>query len=223
MADRPYVVVINDYSGLTVEERTRKSGKTHVTMSISAEPIAVNLDPMLLGKGPANALAEVIRRQIAGIGDQASAETLLKRKYAESAFSRGESWATKRYSGGRTGALPPGKSDRAYNDSGRLAGGVVAMANPQEKAWTINVPANRLDPSTFRGGAAGAAFQAMVKGLVDRVPALTRPFAEPEVVAAVNASIDIQVGKAVDASDRSAIERWKTVVEALQFAERVLG
>ena len=222
----PHVIVLNDYGDLTVEERERKSGKKHVTMSIRSTPIVHNLDPVALGRGPAEALAGAIRKQISGIADQASEATLLSRKYASQAFASGKSWATRRYSGGRTGAKPPDQSDRAYNDSGRLAGSIVAMANEREGSWTINCAANRLDPSTFKGGAAGEAFQSMVKGLIDRVPALTRPLEQPEVNAAIVKSLDesirVDQGRLVEAGRKSRMEIARLVVSVLEQAARVM-
>jgi hypothetical protein len=222
----PHCVVLNDYSDVLVEERERKSGKKHVTLSIKSTPIAVNLDPIALGRGPANALAEVIRKQIAGIGDMASEATQLSRKYASNAFARGEAWATKRYAGGRTGAKPPNQSSRKYNDSGRLAGSIVAMANEREGSWTINCAASRLDASSFKGGAAGEAFQSMVRGLVDRVPALSKPLDQPEVNAAIISSLDAAIkvdqGRLVDAGRKSRMEIARLVVDVLQAGARVM-
>ncbi len=226
MTTSPHVQVLNDFSGVRVEERTRKSGKTHVTMTITSEPIVVNLDPIALGRGPAEAIAKVARDQIRGIGDTASTSTLLARKYAANAFSAGAAWAVRRYSGGRTGATPPAQSDKAYNDSGRLAGGIVAMANPKESSWTINAPANRLDPSTFKGGPQGAAFQSMVRGLVERVPVLREPLQDPEVLdAVVDAARAVHTkieGRMVEAGAKGRAQVLRLMGQLGRVAERVL-
>jgi hypothetical protein len=182
MADSPYVHVLNDFGGVRFEERERKSGKKHVTISVTSTPISVHLDPLALGKPMAEVIAKAIADGIRAIRETASAETLLKRKYAATAFAAGKRWAVARYSGGRTGAKPPRpENDRLFNDSGRLADGIIAMPNAKEQAWTVNTTANRLDRSTFSGGA----FERMIQRLAELVPALRgNPLELPEVRAA---------------------------------------
>lgn len=173
------VVVLNDFSGVRFEERTRatKGGASvRYSLGIRAEPILHNLRGIDLGKRPAEAILVMIMRQHAAITQPAAPATVLKRKQAVSALARGEPWATRRYSGGRSGTSRPGsggtsgKGDRYGIDSGRLLDGWFVRQNPAEGTWTVNVPANRLDPSTFGGGL--AAVQAFVARLVQLIPAL---------------------------------------------------
>ena len=186
-------VVINDLNGLRLEQRTRttKSGTAvRYSIGITSEPILHDLDPVKLGEGPAQAIVAVIRQQIRDIGEYASLATRARRVKAAEAFEAGKAWALKRYSGGRTGATPPNKTGRLFNDSNRMADGLFARENKVEKTWTINVPANRLDPSTFNGGA--AALSAMFLRLRQHVPALANPrtlIDSPLVIAALNRSI----------------------------------
>jgi hypothetical protein len=186
-------VVINDLNGLRLEQRTRttKSGTaTRYSVGITSEPILHDLDPIKLGEGPAKAIVDVIRRQVRGITEFASLATRKRRESAAKAFARGEEWAMDRYAGGRIGMMPPNTTGRLFNDSGRLEFGLFARENKVEKSWTINVPANRLDPKTFNGGVAAMA------GMFDRlrrlVPALNNPrtlIDSPEVAASINASL----------------------------------
>lgn len=186
-------VVINDLNGLRLEQRTRttKNGTSvRYSIGITSEPILHDLDPIKLGDGPAQAIVGVIRRQIRGIGEFASLATRKKRESAARAFAKGEDWAMRRYTGGRTGMMQPNQTGRLFNDSGRLEFGLFARENKVEKTWTINVPANRLDPTTFVGGA--AAMAKMFDQLRRLVPALRNPqtlIDSPEVIAALNASI----------------------------------
>lgn len=186
-------VVINDLNGLRLEQRTRTTSSgtaVRYSIGITSEPILHDLDPIKLGDGPAQAIVAVIRQQIRDIGEFASLATRARREKAEEAFAAGKAWAQKRYSGGRTGATAPNKTERLFNDSGRLADGLFARENKVEKTWTINVPANRLDPTTFVGGA--AALSGMFLRLRQHVPALANPrtlIDSPLVIAALNRSI----------------------------------
>jgi hypothetical protein len=74
--------------------------------------------------------------------------------------------------GGRTGPKQPGKSAALFNDSNRLSEGLAVRANPKEGAFTINVPANRFDESTFRSR---AEFLAMLEKFGQLVPAVGQP------------------------------------------------
>lgn len=222
MADEsPYVVVLNDFGGTTVEERERKSGKKHVTVTIKSEPIAVHLDPLALGQPVADAIASAMRDQIRGISERASDGTILRRKYAAAAFAKGETWAKQRYSGGRTGPKAPAKTDRLFNDSGRLADGITANQNRKEKAWTINAPVNRLDPSTFPSP---EAFASMMNRLAELVPMMKNPLAEPKVVEAIERTWNNMITKrAMAAADEHRRITAQFVLEILRTAKSVLG
>lgn len=127
-----------------LEHRTNtRTGKSRFTISVSSEPIAINLDPKALGRPVAEALALHWRNEIKSITEVASKATLAARKAYAKAFGEGKPWATKRYSGGKTGPRTPNQSDRLFNDSGRFADTVTANAS-KDGAWRVNVAANRL-------------------------------------------------------------------------------
>lgn len=179
-------IVINE--GFEERQRTTSSGtKSRFTFSIKSEPIFHNFDPIALGAKPAAAIRDAISAGIRAIAAAASPATLLKRKYARAALERGAKWAVTRYAGGRTGVTAPGGGDALFNDSGRLAGGIFVRQNPAEKSWTVNVPANRLDPSTF---ADRGAFVAMVDRLRALVPAIANPFSIPAVITAIESTLN---------------------------------
>lgn len=170
------VVILNDFGGSRFERRTRTTGagtKDRYTVTIKAEPVLHDFSELRLGQGPAIAIRDLVRRQIKSIGAFAAPATIEKREAAVRALARGAQWAKRRYAGGRTGEKQPNTSWRLFNDSGRLADGLEVRENKTEKSWTINVPANRLNPSpgghaSFRLGD----FEQMVVRLAELVPAL---------------------------------------------------
>lgn len=175
---RQNVVVLNDFSGVTFERRDRtriRTGATttRYTLSIEAEPLLNIFDGVPLGRGPAEAIREILEEQLLTLRQRASETTILKRKQAINALAAGKTWAVLRYTGGRTGESKPGTGDTFGNDSGRLARGVHLMQNTVEQSFTINVPANRLDPTTW--GGSRASFDSFVQRLVNLVPALQNP------------------------------------------------
>jgi hypothetical protein len=171
MAVTQETIILNEFGFAERRRTTGASGKpkSRFTVSIKADAIPHLFDAQELGRGPAEAIAQVIRDQIKAIGETASLGTQFARKAAAKAFAAGKEWAVARYSGGRTGATPPKGGDKLFNDSGRLADGIYVQA-VKDESWTINVPANRFDPSTFNGGV--AALTAMVERLQQLVPAL---------------------------------------------------
>lgn len=180
------VVAINDF-GLQERERTSKAGNTTVryTVTITGTPLPHDLNPRELGRRPAEAMAEHLRARIRTLQASASHGTIDQRKAAAQAYDRGEAWALKRYAGGRLGPKRPGMSDKLFNDSGRLADGLIARpvgtsgvrpGNPNE--WVINVAASRFDPSTLTGpeGRDGlAALQQIYHRLVELIPEFGNP------------------------------------------------
>lgn len=172
----PQTVIDINGSGLQSRTRTNAKGKasTRYTVTIVSEPILHVFDDQRLGKGPAEAIAEVIRERIRAITQVAKPSTIAYRQRAKEALARGASWAIDRYTRGRLqGDFTPGKSNRLFNDSGRLAAGIHVQENVTEKSWTVNVPANRFDPSTFVGGE--SAMADMVARLQALVPELGNP------------------------------------------------
>lgn len=159
--------------GFAERQRTTSSGtKSRFTTEIKAETVDVDLDEKLIAGPVALVLKDVLEKQIKAISEPASSGTILARKYAADAVAKDAPWAMRRYSGGKTGLKSPGKSDNLFNDSGRLAEGLSVRANPSENAFTINVPSNRFDPSTF---ASEASFREMLFKFKSLVPALAQP------------------------------------------------
>lgn len=203
------ILLLNEYGNTAVTERARttSTGKTstRVTVDVKAEAVGVMVDATLLGKGPADAIAKAIADQVRAISEPASEQTQLQRKYAANAAARGAPWARRRYAGGRMGASTPGaaSSDRLFNDSGRMANGIVARAT-RDGTFTINVPSNRLNPSTFTG----AAFDAMLRQLVDLVPALRDPSTLGDVPAVRDSIADATI-EAIVKSTAAAEERFR--------------
>lgn len=193
------VIVINE--GFTERERTNLSTgavKSRVTMTIDSQPILHDLNEEKLGEGPARAIAAAIRAGIKNITELAKGATLEKRKRAKEELARGVRSALQRYSGGRTGTKEPSGSVRLFNDSGRLADGLEVRQNTAEGNWTINVPANRLDPSTFKNR---GDFVAMLTRLRELVPALRDPTSIPEVKRAIERGIRDLLIRELDRAD----------------------
>lgn len=220
MTASDHIVTLNDYSHLSVEQRTRSSGKQHVTMTVKSEVVVVNCDPDAIGKPVAEAIAKAIADGIRAISEVAKEGTLAARKAAAAALARGEAWAVKKYSGGRTGTTPPNQSDRAYNDSGRLANGITANASTKNGTFTINAPANRLDPATFTGDG----FQRMVDRLVELVPALRNPFSDIGVQRTLRAVEGARHQKLrMEAAEKQAAATSRVVVQAAQWFARLVA
>ena len=203
-------IVLNDAGSWRLEQRTRtsKGGKVGVrySLSIDAEPILTNLRGLDLGRGPAAAILELIRQQHRDIGEMAKPSTMARRRAAakelagggSSRLARGEMTDSgdrvrRRYIAARTASDPPGTSVRVGSDSNTLYNGWFLRQNPAEGTWTVNVPANRLDPETFNGGV--AALQAWVDRLVQLIPALTGKgiLEDKAFIRAVGASKPVQV------------------------------
>lgn len=240
MAITQDVIVIN--RGLEERRRTTGSGtKSRYTLSIESEPIIHNFSEIRLGAAPAEAIKLAIQQQIKSITEVAAPATILRRQraarnlaggqaeeykaMAKTAFGKKEIAAgrghllgsngqndLKRYSGGRIGFMPPSGSVRLFNDSGRLADGLYVMQNVKEKNWTINVPANRLDPTTFGDM---AAFVRMVDRLRELVPALTKPQDVPAVRVAIQQSVGVMIQKARDQAEAERMAKAIAFIAAL--------
>lgn len=204
-------IVINE--GLTERQRTTSAGtKSRYTITVQSEPILHEFSEEQLGKGPAEAIAEAIRTGIKNIVEVATPATLAARERGKRALERSAAWAKRRYSGGRTGQKAPSGSVRLFNDSGRLADGVVAQQNTQEKNWTINVTANRLDPSTFKSR---EEFVGMVDRLRALVPALRDPLSVPAVKEAIADGIRGLLIRELKRTDDLLVARARAVLGLL--------
>lgn len=215
-------VVLNDYGGMRLEERTRtsKAGKTSVRMSLSikATPILHNLNGLELGMGPANAIRDLLEKQTKDIGQPAAASTLLRRKEWARQFAAGVPQAVARYAGGKTGPKPPNQTVRLGNDSGRLAEGWFVRQNPKEGSWTINVPANRFDPTTWGGST--ASLRAWIDRFVQLVPALAEPRSILEDGGFVRA---VATSKPVVLLNEANLRIWKAYAGAARSIARTFG
>jgi len=215
------VVILNQPHNLT--RRESSGGKARYTVEVKSEPLIHTFDPKALGGVVAAAIAEELRRQVKAISKTASAATQRARAVAAKAFAAGKPWATKAYSGGRIGPMAPNTSDRAWNDSGRFAAGIAAQAKDDE--WKINIPANRLDETQLRDGAAGV--QRMWRDLVSLVPAFENTallFQEKGVRDAVEQSLQGMIVKAKETRDqllearaRQAINLFRSTLQAFRF------
>lgn len=190
---RQTTVILADYGGTVLSQRTRTSGAgrtgVRMTLDIKATPLLLNLNGQELGKGPSEAIRAIIEAQNLAISAPASPSTILRRKTAANQMSgatpktrrlRGATVAAsnktrQRYDGGRLGLMYPGaaNSDALGNDSGRLAKGWFVTQNPKEGAWTVNCPANRFNLDTWIGDA--ASLHAWIARFVSLVPALRDP------------------------------------------------
>jgi hypothetical protein len=209
------ILVLNDY-GLTERARTTASGsvKRRYTVEFRAEPIVHNLDPMALGKGPALAIADFLRGRIAAVTATAAPATLRARKSAAKAVAASKAWATKRYAGGKIGAMPPAQSTSLFRDSGRLIRSVVAGAT-SSGSYVVNVAANRLSPDTLDNGGTSALRHIFDK-LRQYVPELGDAEALMDAIPirrAVQDATRAMFKKVADARTASALELAKQVLE----------
>lgn len=213
MAITQETIVLNDY-GLTERRRTTSKGtKSRFTIQIRSEPMIHNFSALELGRGPADAIKDVIIKQIQGVSADASLATIKKRESAARRLAGAPKTKTgkpklgdtgtsiiQRYSGGRIGLLPPAPgSTKLFNDSGRLSRITIQpnRAYADDSAWEVNVPANRLDPTTF---ANKADYLKMVELLQKYVPALGRDaeslLEDDRVDKALRDSIEFCLGEA---------------------------
>lgn len=222
MAIKQETIILNDYSpgsGLTssIRRRTSAKGKTtdRVSVEIKSEPLVHVFDDVALGAGPAQAIRDAFEAAIKGITAIASPSTIARRNRAREALANGtaDKATVKRYSGGRTGAKPPKKSVRMFNDSDRLSEGLFVRQNPREGNWTTNVPANRFTGDTAH----------LLKDLFDLIGDKISPQAllrHPGVNKEIRASLDLILQKAKDQTD---IKRVQLRAAKLNAAKALLG
>jgi predicted nucleic acid-binding protein len=213
----PKTIVINDYGDAKLIQRTRSSSKEVYSVQISSERIAVLVDEMELARPVAEAIAQAIREQTKAITAQVSKATIGFRKVAGKAFASGQSWALKRYSGGKTGATPPGQGTAFGNDSGRLANGIFANPDPSTGSFQVKAPANRLQRESFGND---GAFDRFVARWIELVPALTRPLDDLGVRRVLsNVTEKMHRKLAMQAAEKQA----EVLVSALEWGARLLG
>lgn len=218
------VVVINEagpFAPWIVQRGARTRKKPRYSIEVHSEPLIHDFDETQLGAGPAAAIRDAISKAIKDIGEFAKPSTQRKREQAAAALNgfeppkkgtkrkkrtrrfRGQtitsskSWYETRYAGGRTGFKPPNQTKRLFNDSGRFADGLSVRQNVQDKTFTTNVPANRLNPNIAFG--APERFGQMLDQLRSLVPILQdgrKLLASKEVRDAIDQSIKDLIIKA---------------------------
>jgi len=165
------VTTLNVFDAAELQRRTRTTSSgpsARYTISMESEPILHDWDMLERAPLAAEAIRALLQRKMLAISATVTPETEIRRDAYRRELIAGGATARKRYSGGRMGTMAPKKSTTLFNDSGRFAAGLAVMRNAVENGFTINVPANRLDPKTFGGGEAGIV--AMWRRLVALVP-----------------------------------------------------
>lgn len=223
MAITQKIAVLNDFGDGTLERRTRtsSSGKSsdRWSVTIDAKPITLDFDTKTLGAGIAQAISEHLQRRVSEIGAVASASTQLQRKYAETAFASGKSWATKRYSGGRIGAMTPNQSPRLFNDSGRFVRGIVARPT-RDNNWVINVPANRLNAAQLGSENALVSIVNLLRRYVPEFGSASALLGVPEIQQAVRGAVQsIRADRRLKKLREFTKELSKVALEELSKAE----
>lgn len=214
------IVVINDVPDQFAARFGRRGassrGKQRTSIEIVSEPLLHDFDENVLGAEPSEAIRALLEKQTKAVTEFASEATQAMRAKAEKAFNAGASWAVKRYSGGRTGAKPPNQTKRKLNDSGRLAEGYFVRENKEDRAWTVNVTANRLTPETF-----GARFEWFLSELRRLVPAIgdSREIGKDAgFQTAVSRSIATLITKGELAGDSARVQKLAALASARKRA-----
>lgn len=153
--------------------RTTSAGR--FGMTVRAQPLTVELDPMVLAAGAAAALRDAIAAGIRNITQTVAPATMVYREKARKAFARGARWALDRYDSA------PGIGDAMFNDSGELASDVELAAG--DGSYQISVP-GRLQAE---GGGD------LTEQLADLVPVLQDPFSDAGVADAADEAANMMV------------------------------
>lgn len=210
MASDDEPIIIGDWAGLLAKERTRASGKQRVTFKVSGKPLLFNLNEHTLGAPIAEAITEAFREALNSSTEQAKPATRAARGRAATAFANGARWATKKYSGGRIGAMAPNQSDRRGSDSGRLARSLAARWVPSVKTFMINVASNRLT-TEFRASVPGQIFMQWLGRLL--APALQSETVNKGVAKALGLTVQ-QVTDARSALRKQIADNLKALADA---------
>lgn len=135
------------------KERVLKSGKRRIRIEITPkEGPYLDFSERAILAPIAAAVLDELRKSIAGVPAVVKPETIGRRKRYASQLRGGKVAALRRYAGpgGRGLAMPGSQGDHALGDSGRMLSSIVAgISGTKPVRVTINVAANRLDPSTF--------------------------------------------------------------------------
>jgi hypothetical protein len=211
-------------ANLKQRTRTNKSGvsKSRYTVQVSGDSLLINTDPKSLGKGPAEAIAALYRERISSISAVASEATLRARAVAAKAFAAGEAWAVKRYGGGRLGPMAPNQSNRAFNDSGRLAKGIAVGA--VKDGYVINFAANRWQASDVKDGEAGIKrIFAMLSAHVPELADASKLMDSIPVRRAIKAGNDEMIQKADERTLELKRQRMQAAIQVVRAALSLVG
>jgi hypothetical protein len=171
MADND-MTIINLPPEMLVRKRTLKSGKVkaRVTIEVESEPIIHHWTNRDIGKGPAEAIVKGLQKQMQRFGNVMQSTFERRQRQAAQGERGGMTRSYRRhFMGGRIGHMPPQGGNKLFINSGRLLKGLFARHNPRDGTWTVNVPANRLNPDPLMWPST-AAFQRMLdrwKGAVN--------------------------------------------------------
>ena len=165
--------------------------------------------------GPTEAIRDKLSRDTKAIAEVASPATLARRKLA--AENPSAPWVQRKYGGGRTGFKAPDQTVRLFNDSGRLADGFFVRDNKEDGSFTVNVPKNRFDPSTFDG----AGFERMLERFRSLMPVLQDSRAllsDPAFNTAVTKAVAGIVNKGEMGDDAATVSRLRALSAARKRA-----
>ncbi len=216
-------------NGIERRDRVTKSGatKSRYTVTIKSEKLVMNYDEKSLAAPATQAIIDLIKERISGITDVAAPNTLRAR--ASAARNATKAWVQKRYSGGKTGALPPNQSDRLFNDSGRFWKGLAAkwVGGDIGGRWIVNFAANRLSPGTLDGKQGGdsavSAIWERLKGLVPELEDMGKLADSIPVQAAMRKSLDSMITKTKSEGWEAAISIVENVVSLFSSVDEMLA
>lgn len=198
------------------QRRLERSGKRRYRVDIKTDDGAIDLDHLRFLAPVAEATLATLRKQFHDVTALASLATRKKRERARHPQAEQTDSYKRRYTGGRTGHTPPQPGAvRLFHDSGRLVNNMVINWRPSASAgggvMTINVPANRLDETSW--GQGSFSFQSFVEQLKSHIPLLRGDYQAPELHRAWSQSLhDIL------ASKRAEFERKRARRNRLAFS-----
>ena len=222
------VVAVNVFDGAKLErrERTTSTG-THVrmTMTIDAQPVVHDFGIETLTNRTRDVILKALRDALEAISAPASSSTLRRRDNAARGLAAGVAAYVDRYTGGRTTSAAPGTKRTYWNDSGRFAAGLFVMVNRKENGFTINVPANRLNPDPKFWGGGEAALIAAWRKLLELAPAF-RGGQELLKVASVRSAIEGDIAGSIyvmasNARAKLNAARWRLASMVLRDVGRL--
>lgn len=153
----------------TISKKTGKIRLKNYRIDIIADDLIIDLRARETNADFTGLLQEILDKQWSRVTETVSPSTLARRESAQR--NPGSRTNQKRYAGGKIGALTPNQTPYKFRDSNRMRHTTIKLRTKStgEAAATINVPANRLDPTTFGNQ---AQFQQMILDLRRLIPIL---------------------------------------------------